>query len=502
MELKDQTVKGIKWVAVGQLIKYPLQIIISIVIASFLSPKEFGLMAMVTVFTGFASIFIDFGFSSAIIQKKEINNKLLSSVFYLNLVVGLIFTFLFSFGSFFIGWFYEEPKLVPVTIALSFTFFISSLSSVQLALMQRDMNFKILVGAELVAFFVSSVGALLLAYLGYGVWSLVVNHLLIVTITLVIIWNASIWRPSFYFSIKEVKEVWVFGKNLTLFTGLNYWTRNLDNLLIGKFIGNGALGIYSRGYGFVTMPVTQISAVLAKVMFPVLSRVRENHNQLTDIYLKSCQIIALITFPLMAGLFLVAEEFVLLFLGKEWIEMIPVLQVFSLLGAVHSIATTVGWIYLATGNTNMMFKWGLFSSFVGVVSFIVGIYFGSAFSVAVSYTLFNLIITVIPSFLYPFSIIGLSFWRFINSFKEVVVMTFLVITGVFLIGLIVNPAFPSSSLASLFICKVSGGIAIYGALLHLIKPQPFLNLLNLLQNKNTILKRYYSYLTISKKEPV
>lgn len=502
MELKDQTVKGIEWVAVGQLIKYPLQLIISIVIASFLSPKEFGLIAMVTVFTGFASIFVDLGFSSAIIQKKEINNKLLSSVFFLNMTVGLFFTFLFSFGSYFIGWFYEEPKLVPVTIALSFTFIISSLSSVQLAIMQRDMNFKTLVCAELVAFFVSSGGALLLAYFGYGVWALVANHLLIVAITLVLIWKASIWRPSLYFSIKEVKEVWGFGKNLTLFTGLNYWTRNLDNLLIGKFIGNGALGIYSRGYGFVTMPVMQISAVLAKVMFPALSRVKDNINLLTDIYLKSCQIIALITFPLMAGLFLVAEEFVLLFLGKEWIEMIPVLQVFSILGAVHSIATTVGWIYLATGKTNMMFKFGLFSGFVGVISFIVGIYFGSALSVAVSYTLFNLIITVIPSFLYPFSIIGLSFSRFLSSFKEVVIITVLIIAGVFLISLIISSGFPSSPLAFLFTCKVGGGIVIYVVLLHLIKPQPFLHLLNLLQNRNSYLKKYYSYLTISKKEPV
>ena len=165
-----------------------------------------------------------------------------------------------------------------------------------------------------------------------GVWALVWQSLAITLTTVIVMWFTSSWRPSLRFSISKLREIFHYSANLLGFNILNYWTRNFDNLLIGKFIGSFALGIYAKAYQLMLLPLTQVSYVISRVMFPVLSGIQHDKARVKKIYLKSIQGIAFITFPLMLGFWVLNKHFVLAFFGDKWKDMIPLLYVFILCG--------------------------------------------------------------------------------------------------------------------------------------------------------------------------
>ena len=218
--------------------------------------------------------------------------------------------------------------------------------------------------------------AFVLAYKGYGVWALVMMTLTTAILNSILYWFVSKWLPLFVFEWKKIKELSHYGLNFLGDTSVNYWSRNFDNFIIAKVLGSNDLGIYTRAYSLMLLPLRNVTTIVTKVMFPAFSQKQDDIQLLKKYYLSIIQYIALLTFPLMIGLSLVSKEFVLLFFGSKWSAMIPILSILSGLGAIQSIVSLNGLIYNSLGKVNIAFKVSILSNIVLIIAFIIGVNYG------------------------------------------------------------------------------------------------------------------------------
>ena len=476
MYLKDQAVLGIEWTAGAKVAKLILQFIISVVLARLLTPKDFGLIGMIVVFTGFAALFSEMGFGTALIQRKVIEERHLSSIFWLNIVVGLILTCIFFAAAPLVSKLYSEPRLKTLTMLVSINFFLSSFKVVQFSILSRSMDFRKLAIIETITMFIAGFFAITLALFGYGVWSLAWQMIVTTIIGVILFWLSTEWKPRFQFDKNAVKELLGFSGNLLGFNVFNYWARNLDNLLVGKFISSTGLGIYSRAYGLMLMPLSQISATLGRVLFPSLSRTQDDKALTKRIYLKTVGAIALITLPMMTGLFVVADSFVLALLGPKWVSVVPVLRILCLVGIMQSLATTVGWIYSSQGRTDLMFRWGMVAGTIGIISFIIGIWIGSVVAVAYCYAIANILL-LYPNFAIPGKLINMTFSEVLRSVSAKLGCALLMSTGVYLLAIILPSEWPHWSRLMIL---VPFGMIFYVGLLHFLKLRAYLEVRELI----------------------
>jgi PST family polysaccharide transporter len=394
------------WSATSQFGRQSFQLVVTIVLARLLSPTDFGLVAMATVITGFISIFGDLGTSAAVIQKQDSSTKFLSSVFWLNVGFGLLVMFFIIIIAPLVAAFYQEQRLVSILYVLSAIFPVMGLASLQRALLEKSMSFNTLAGIELASTAIGGIAAIAAALSNAGTWSLVVQAMGTTVSTAVLVWLCSAWRPRFEMSIGEIKKIGVFSANLTGFNIFNYWARNADKLLIGKFLGSQDLGYYTLAYGILMFPIMNLSAVIGRVLFPYLSNMQADEAQFRKTYLKTIRGIALITFPVMALLFVLAEPFVDIVFGANWLPVVPLLLIFAPIGAVQSVGHPVGVIYMVKGQTGLLLRWGIFSGLIAISSFIIGLRWG-VIGVAVSYAVAVALLTY-PVNAIPFRLIGLK----------------------------------------------------------------------------------------------
>ena len=398
----------------AQVIRQGSGLVVTIILARLLSPEDFGLIAMIIVLTGFADVLSELGFGAALIQRKEIDSAHLSSVFWLNLATGSLLTVFFIAAAPLISSFYREPLLKPVTMILSLNFMVGSFKIVQLSLLQRKMAFKTIARIEIISVIVSGIAAISMAVSGFGVWSLVARVLLFTVISMMLTWVFSDWRPEVLWDKKSLKDLMGFSSHYLGFNVLNYWIRNIDNLIVGRFIGSRALGIYSRAYTLMVMPVSQVSAVITRVMFPALSSIQDEKEKVKGIYLRAIKMIALITFPIMVIFFVLAEPMILVLLGDKWSGVILILQILAFEGIRQVVGTTVGWIYNSQGRTDIQFKWGVFSGIVRLTAFIIGLRWGIV-GVASAYVISGYLVLWYPSWAIPGRLINLRFTEMLKG---------------------------------------------------------------------------------------
>lgn len=412
--LATKTLKSIGWVSFAQVITQIIQFIVSAILARLLFPKDFGIIAMIVVFSNFLNVFQSLGMGSAIVQKKDLDEDHINSIFWIVIGLALFLTFLMVSASPLIAHFYKEPKLVKLTIALGTTFFITSLGIVPRSLFRREMQFKVLSLVNITVVSLAGFFAICLAFKGFGVWSLVYRQIASVTLGTILLLTIRKWKPKFSFHWQKIKDMFKFGANLTGFTFVNYFNRNLDNLLIGKFLGAQPLGYYNFSYNMMLYPVRQISGVLGRVFFPALSSIQDNLSRIREVYTKANFFISVITFPLMVGLFVLAPEFVKAIFGAKWINAIQIIKILSLVGLVQSLGTTIGWLYLIKGKTDIMFKWGVAKFIIIVVGFIIGLRWGVT-GVALAYAIVTYLI-LLPNYYIPFRFIDMNIWKFFKNF--------------------------------------------------------------------------------------
>ena len=460
--MRTRTLSGVAWSGAAQLARQVLYFVVSVILARLMSPQEFGLIAMVTVCTNFANLFSDLGLGAAIIQKSDIEERHLSTVFWINIIAGMLITTTVIAAAPIIATFYQEPALRLLTTVLAFNFAIGAFKVVQNALLQKAMNFRKLALIEITSVLISGSTATVAALSGWGVWSIVTQSLVLTTTSVVMVWLRSNWRPSMSCDARAFRELTGFSFNLLGFNFINYWIRNIDHVLVGKYIGSAALGIYSRACGLMLLPVAHISSVIARVMFPVMSTIQKDINKSNEVYLRATRIIALVTFPLMMGLLVVAEPFILTVYGNKWQEVIPILKIFCLNGALQSVGTTVGWIYISQGRTDLMFKWGLFAGAVRGISSIIGLRWGLV-GVASAYVLSGCVVLWYPAWAIPGRLIDLGFGEMIKNLWEPFYCTVLMGTAVWILGLLLPPEWAHWQY---LMTQVGFGMLFYVVLLH------------------------------------
>lgn len=406
MSLAEKTISGTKWSALSQFGRQGLGFVVTAILARLLSPDAYGLLGMALVVTGFVHIFKDLGTSSALVQRKELSDELTSSVFWLNVLFGLLSTGIVLLIAPWVALFYREAQVIPVLRVLSLSFAVSALSITQQALLTRQMAFDKLARIELVSSAAGAVVGIGMAGSGMGVWSLVGQALCQSVTTTILLWIASAWRPQLRLDLGEVRSVASYSLNLSGFNIFNYFVRNADNILIGRYLGATPLGYYSLAYRLMLYPLSNVSNVLGRVVFPAFVQIQDDDVRFRRVYLRLCASISAITFPMMLGLLAVATPLVAAVLGPRWMPVATLLTILALVGMAQSIGTTVGHIYKAKGRTDWMLAWGVFSGVVTVSLFVIGLRWGVV-GVAAAYAIRTALL-ILPGYAIPFKLIGLA----------------------------------------------------------------------------------------------
>jgi len=407
--------------------------ITSIVLARLLSPSDFGLMAMIWVVIGFAEVFADLGISSAIVQRKEVSPNLLSSLFWFNVLFGL-----FSMAAIFLAApyaadFYREPRVVPLMQWLSVSFLLNGLAGMQKSLMQRECAFEQSAKIEIFSTVLAAAVGIGSAYLGHGVWSLVYQSLSFSITGCILVWLVNTWRPGLIFKWVEVRSVMNYSMNLTGFAIFNFFARNVDNILIGRYLGAQDLGFYDLAYRLLLYPLQAVSNVVGQVLFPIYAQIQDDNEKFRLAYLKVSASIALVTFPIMLGLAAVSTPFVLVFFGDKWLPAATLIMILAPVGALQSIIMTVGTIYQVKNRTDILLKWGIVSGVSFTLAFIASVHWG-VIAVAATYSLTTLILAY-PAMAIPFRLIDLTVSKLISAIKLPLIATAIMVFSVVLVRL-------------------------------------------------------------------
>lgn len=391
--LKKRTVRGAGATVFSQVSVYGIQMIGTVVLARLLSPGDFGLVAMVTAFSLLLRNCGLRGFTEATIQAEVIDHRKISTLFWINLALSVALTlFLIAFAPL-LAWFYDEPRLKSITVAIALSFVFTGLSTQHLALLARNMQFYRITVTEVLATIVGVVAAIIMATQGCGYWALVARRVVPFIAIAGGAWILCPWVPSLPARGTGVKPMLNFGMNTYGNFASNYVSRNLDKVLIGWRHGAQSLGFYERAYYLFVMPVSQLSYPLTNVAVSALSKLRENPQEFRSHYLKVLSMLALIGMPLSASMTLIGKDFLLLLLGPHWNKAGEIFSVFGPGIGILLIYGTHGWLHLSLGRADRWFRWGILELLVTVLSFLIGLPFG-ALGVAFAYTVSFYVLTL------------------------------------------------------------------------------------------------------------
>jgi len=441
MSAKTKILRGLSWTLVSRIGVQLFQFAFGVALARTLSPAEFGVFGMLIAFTGFAQVLSEGGLNAAIIHKQDVTEVVGSTAFWLQVFFGLAMSVIFFIGAPVLAHFYETPTLTSLTQLVAWVFLIQSLGQTHYAKFAKDFRFKALAIANITSTFVSGVVAIVLALEGYGVWALAWQVLLAAIGDSTLYWLQSKWRPRFMFSMQAALELWRYSIYLLGHTSLNYWLRNADKLVIGKFLGANELGAYARAYSFMLLPLNNIGSVLGRVMFPALAEMQNDIPRFGRLYLMSVQTTALVTFPMMAGMAALADPFVLTLLGDKWVSVIPILQILSFVGLFQSIVFPVVWVFNALGKTKQQFHLGLLYAVIFIVSIALGLR-GGVIGVAVGYAVCALICGIIALHVAG-GYLGITVGRMLVSVARITLMSLVMGTIVFFLDAFLLTTYPS-----------------------------------------------------------
>lgn len=394
-DLKGRSVRGGAVTFAAQGAKFFLQLGSTMVLARILTPQDFGLIAMVTAVTGFIMVFKDLGLSMATVQKAEINHGQVSTLFWINVAISAVLTLITLAFAPAIAWFYNDPRLIAVTAALSTAFLFGGLTVQHQALLRRQMRFTAVSTIDVASMAAGILAAILCGWAGMGYWALVWMQIATAATNAAGVWITSGWRPGWPVRRSGVRSMLAFGGNLTGFNIVNYIARNLDNVLIGRFCGAQPLGLYSRAYSLLLFPIGQITAPMTAVAVPALSRLQHEPERYRNFYLRAIKMIAYITIPMVTAMGVLSNEIVEVILGKQWIAAGPIFMILAVTALMQPVGGTVGWVYVSLGQTGRMFTWACLATPLILLSFLLGLPWG-AIGVASGYSICNCIL-VYPS---------------------------------------------------------------------------------------------------------
>lgn len=326
-DLKSKVKSGFLWSTIERFVTQGIQFILGIIIASILSPEDYGIIAMPLVFIALAQVFVDSGFSNALIRKPELKESDLSTAFYFNITVGII-----SYGVLFaispcIAEFYNIPILSCILKITALATLLNPLCAIQQTVLTKKIDFRTQAKVSVSTAIVSGIVGLVMAYTGYGIWALVFQQVVAALIRTILLWTMSKWKPVAGWSKESFNYLWGYGSKILAVGILDTVFNNIYPIVIGKYYTAKDLGNYTRALQFVDLPVMNATGILQRVTLPVLSTIQNDNDRLRSNYLKLLRATAFIMFPLMFGLAVLAKPFILLFLGNKWMGCVVLLQI-------------------------------------------------------------------------------------------------------------------------------------------------------------------------------
>jgi PST family polysaccharide transporter len=390
-----------------------LQIAIMAVLARLLLPSDFGLIAMVTAVTNIAVMFGSLGLSTATVQRENINTQQISTLFWINVGAGLVVACLVGFSAPLVARFYNEPRLYFITLGIAVTFIFNGLSVQHRALLTRNMRFVALGVVDVVSIACGGIAAILAASFGMGYWSLVIMHVTITAVAAVTTWIVMPWRPGVPGLQSGVRELLGFGGHITVFELINYFSRNTDNILIGRVLGTAPLGFYSRAYSLMMFPVRQLRGPVMAVGLPAMSRLRAHPDRYRNYYMKMLKLLSFLVAPIALFLGGYAGTVVSVVLGPGWHPTARVFAILSITAALQSVSGTAGLVLLSSGHSKRYLRIGAVMGILTVGSFAAGLPWGIQ-GVAISYTVLN-VLSLVPALQVAFRDTPISLKDFFSS---------------------------------------------------------------------------------------
>jgi PST family polysaccharide transporter len=368
--------RGVSWKFLSQAVSLALQLATTVVLARLLTPHDYGLAAMVLIFRRVVMIFSDFALTPALVQRPVLTEKDRSTAFWTSIGLGTGFTLVGIALSAAIAALYGEPDVEPLFMAFSFSFLLLSLGATQAALLTRDLEFRSLEIRNIIGAIVGSVLAVVLAIRGFGPWAIVSQPLATFGTSTILLWLFSAWRPTLAFSAASARGFIGFSGNVFGNQVLTYLTSNLDNFLVGRFLGPASLGAYRLSYNLVIYPLSNLSGPIVSVLFPAFSRMTGDRDRLISGYLRASRLIVAITLPLFLLIIIAIPDFVPVVLGSKWSDTTTVIQVLAWLGILQSLRALNTAILQASDRTGLLLRIALAGLPVYVLGFAVGLHWG------------------------------------------------------------------------------------------------------------------------------
>ncbi|MCF2908843.1 MOP flippase family protein [Pseudoalteromonas sp. DL2-H2.2] len=426
MSLKNNAITGVKWTTVSMLTVTILQLLQLSILARYLEPVDFGLMAILMVVIGFSQAFMDMGVSSAIIHRQKISKSQLSSLYWLNILSGALLALIIVILAPLIASFYEEARLANLLMILSSVFLIVAFGNQYRVLCQKELLFNLMAKVEIISAVLSFIVAVYSAYSGWGVYALVfamLTQALTSSALFLYVGFEKFHIPTLSYKHSELKGFYSFGLFQMGEKSVNYISANIDKLLISKMIGFQAVGFYNMAWQLIIFPLAKINPVVNKVAFPVYAKVQNNQDALNRYYSMSVKVLSLLTVPILVFLSFFANDIVLIFFGEGWEKTAILVTVLAFVGVGKALGNPGGALILALGRADIGFWWNVFWAItVSITLFVVLLYFKSVEAVAFSLLFLSVTVGVIWHILIA-KIGRISYLGVFLHFVKVVVIT-------------------------------------------------------------------------------
>jgi O-antigen/teichoic acid export membrane protein len=389
--LRTPVLRGLAWKGASQIFLQGSRLVVAVILARMLSPHAYGLAAMALVLASLVIVFSDVALGAALVQRTQLSEADRSTAFWASVAVGATCTVLGILLSGVLASFYGDHAVQPLFAVLSLSFLITSLASTHEALLVREMNFR---GLELRMMVGTAVGAatgIFLAARGYGAWAIIGQQLALATVSTALLWLFSPWRPSLSFSTASLRSLGGFSGNVFVHRLLYYLHRNVDNLLIGRFLGPASLGVYGFAYNVMLVPFSRIAGPLTEVLFPAFSRMQHDRARMTAVWVRAVRLIASFSVPALLGLVVVAPDFVSVVLGPKWDKATVLIQILAWVGLLQSLQTLNPNILQALDRTDTLLRYTVVFFTLHLTAFAVGLQWGVV-GVAVGYLVSSLVV--------------------------------------------------------------------------------------------------------------
>lgn len=376
-DLKGRSVRGGLWTLGSQGAQFLIQSLSTVVLARLLTPADFGVVAMVTAITVFGQGFADLGLSEATIQCIEIDHEQVSALFWVNFAIGVVLTAVTMVLTPALAWFYHEPRLEAITLWLSLTFLIGGLRVQHTALLKRQMRFKSLAFRDVSSAALGVFVAIIIGLRHGGYWAIVALPLTVNLTQMALSWILVKWVPGPPRRGAHVRSFLAFGGNVAASYVLTNIIANADNVLIGWYWGAAPLGLYSRAYNLLTLPVRQLNLPIGSVAFPTLSRIQNEPERFARYYLLAIKLMMWAGAPILGFLFVAARPVIIIVLGKQWWEAAPIFRILAIAALAQLVFESIMWILISRGQSARLLRLMSAVSFVMLCSFAIGLPFGA-----------------------------------------------------------------------------------------------------------------------------